>query len=89
MTKNIYIPEAAQKEIEYLFLYEIVLKVENHAISDSLIISFGQIPLKLAQGENSKLAKKNSKTVTIVSAKDKTSIIDTFLITLSGKFLLI
>ena len=32
--------ESARKEIEYLFLYEIVSKVEENAISDSLAINF-------------------------------------------------
>ena len=36
---------------------------------------------------NNTLAKKNNKTVTIVSADDKRSITATFSITLSGKFL--
>ena len=34
------IPEAARKEIEYLFLYEIVSKVEKYEIPESLIINF-------------------------------------------------
>ena len=41
------LPESARKEIEYLFLYEIVSKVEKNVIPDSLIINFVQTPLKI------------------------------------------
>ena len=66
------LPESARKEIEYLFLYEIVSKVEKNVIPDSLIINFVQTPLKIIQCGNNNLARKNTKAVTI---------------TLSGKFL--
>ena len=36
------IPISARKEIEYLFLHEIVSKVEKYSIPDSLIINFDQ-----------------------------------------------
>ena len=69
------IPATARKEIEYLFLYEIVLRVEQYAIADLLIINFDQTPLKLVQCANSTLVKKKPK---------KTR---TFAITLAGEFL--
>lgn len=84
---KIDLPESARKEIEYLFLYEIVSKVEKYTIPDCLIINFDQTPLKMVQCGNSTLAKKNSKAVTIVGADDKRSITATFSVTLSGKFL--
>ena len=43
------IPASARKEIEYLFLHEIVSKVEKYSIPDSLIINFDQTPLKIIQ----------------------------------------
>ena len=81
------IPEAARKEIEYLFLYEIVSKVEKYEIPESLIINFDQTPLKLVPCGKSTLAKKNSNCVTISGASDKRSITGTFSITLDGSFL--
>ena len=68
------IPATARKEIEYLFLYEIVLRVEQYAIADLLIINFDQTPLKLVQCANSTLVKKKKKK-------------STFAITLAGEFL--
>ena len=68
------LPESARKEIECLFLYEIVPKVEKNAIPDSLTISFDQTPLKMVQCGNNTLAKENSKAVAIVGADDKRSI---------------
>ena len=50
------IPEAVRKEIEYLFLYEIVSKVEKYEIPESLIINFDQTPLKLVPCGKSTLA---------------------------------
>ena len=82
------IPASAQKEIEYLFLHEIVSKVEKYSIPDSLIINFDQTPLKIIQSANNTLAKKNSTNVTIVRASDKRCITGTFLVTVCGKFLL-
>ena len=81
------LPESAPKKIEYLFLYEIVSKVEKHAIPDFLIINFDQTPLKMVQCGNTTLAKKNSRAVTIVGADDEISITATFSITLLGQFL--
>ena len=81
------LPESAPKKIEYLFLYEIVSKVEKNAIPDSLIINFDQTPLKMVQCGNNTLAQKNTRAVTIVGADDKISITATFSITLLGQFL--
>ena len=68
------LPESARKEIECLFLYEIVSKVEKNTIPDSLTISFDQTPLKMVQCGNNTLAKENSKVVAIVGIDDKRSI---------------
>jgi len=86
-SSKVDIPEAARKEIEYLFLHEIVNKVEKYQIPESLVINLDQTPLKIVQCSNSTLAKKNSKNVTIVGSSDKRSITATFSITLSGIFL--
>ena len=81
------ISAAARKEIEYVFFYEIVSRIEIYSIPDSLVINFDQTSLKLVQCGNSTLAKKNSTNVTIVGAADKRTITGTFSITLSGEFL--
>ena len=86
-SSKVDIPEAARKEIEYLFLYEIASKVENHNIPKSLIINLDQTPSKLVQCGNNTLAKKNSSSVTIAGSADKRSITATFSITLAGDFL--
>ena len=81
------IPEAARKEIEYVFLYEIASRVEKYNIPKSLVINLDQTPLKLVQCGNNTLAKKNSSSVTIAGSADKRSITATFSITLAGDFL--
>ena len=40
------IPDKARKEIEFLFLHEIVAKVEKHNIPPELILNIDQAPLK-------------------------------------------
>lgn len=55
------IPTAARKDIKYLFLYEIISRVEQYVILDLLIIKFDQTPLKLVQCANSTLVKKKKK----------------------------
>ena len=82
------IPTAARKDIKYLFLYEIISRVEQYVILDLLIIKFDQTPLKLVQCGNSTRAKKNNSNVTIVGALGKRPITATFTITLSGEFLM-
>ena len=86
-SSKVDIPEAARKEIGYVFLYEITSRVEKYNIPPSLVINLDQTPLKLVQYGNNTLAKKNSTNVTIAGSADKRSITGTFSITLSGNFL--
>ena len=86
-SSKVDIPDAARKEIEYVFLYEIVNRVEKHDIPKSLIINLDQTPLKLVQCGNNTLAKKNTSKVTIAGSADKRSITATFAVTLAGNFL--
>ena len=44
-SSKVDIPDAARKEIEYVFLYEIVNRVEKHEIPKSLIINLDQTPV--------------------------------------------
>ena len=59
------VPDAARKEIEYVFLYEIVSRTEKYSTPEFLIINFDQTPLKLVQCGKNALAKKKNTTVTI------------------------
>ena len=81
-SSKVDIPEAARKEIGYVFLYEITSRVEKYNIPPYLVINLDQTPLKLAQCGNNTLAKKNSTNVTIAGSADKRSITGTFSITL-------
>ena len=45
-SSKVDIPDKARKEIEFLFLHEIVNKVEKHNIPLELILNIDQIPLK-------------------------------------------
>ena len=78
-TAKLEIPDGAFKEAQLLFTHDIVSKVDKFNIPDSLIINIDQTLTKYVPVSRSTLAKKGS--------SDKRSIIATFSITFSGKFL--
>ena len=80
-------PQGARKEIEYLYLHNIVSKVEKYSIPSSLIINLDQTPTKYVPVGNSTLAKKGDSNVTITGSSDKRTITATFAITMRGDFL--
>ena len=45
-SSKVDIPDGARKEIEFLFLHEIVSQVEKYDIPPALIINIDQTPLK-------------------------------------------
>ena len=82
------IPEAARKEVELLYLHNIVTIVKKYEIPHSLIMNLDQIPIKYIPIMNQSMAKQNYKSVSIAGSSDKRSITGTFTITLNGHFLL-
>ena len=86
-TGKVEIPEGARKEVELLYLHNIVMIVEKYEIPHSLIMNLDQTPLKYIPATNHTMAKQNSKSVSIAESSDKRSITDTFNITLNGHFL--
>ena len=81
------IPDGARKEIEFLFLHEIVSLVEKHKIPPALIINIDQTPIKYVPVGNETLAPRGETSVTIEGSADKRSITGTFAISLHGEFL--
>ena len=86
-SSKVDIPDSARKEIEFLFLHDIVSRIEEHNIPHSLVINLDQTPLKYVPVSNETMAKRSSTAVTIEGSNDKRIITGTFAITLSGKFL--
>ena len=86
-SSKVDIPDKARKEIEFLFLHEIVTKVEKHKISPELILNIDQTPLKYVPVGNETLAPGGETSVTIEGSSDKRSITGTFEISLHGDFL--
>ena len=62
---KIPILDKARKEIELVFMYKIVQKVEKHNIPHSLIINVDQTPSKYVPVGRSTLAEKNVKDVPV------------------------
>ena len=81
------IPDKACKEINFLFLHEIVTKVEKRNIPPELILSIDQTPLKYVPVGDETLAPRGETSVTIEGSSDKRSITGTFAISLHGDFL--
>ena len=81
------IPHSAGKEIEYVFLHDIVDTVEKYKIPLSLILNLDQTPLKYVPIGNETMALSGSKSVTIEGSSDKRCITRTFGITMQDDFL--
>ena len=81
------IADSAGKEIEYLFLHDIVDTVEKYEIPLSLILNLDQTPLKYVPVGNETMALSDSQSVTIEGNSDKRCITGTFAITIHDEFL--
>ena len=86
-SSKVDIPDGARKEIEFLFHHDIVSRVEEFNIPETLIINIDQTPLKYVPIRKETMAKRNSTSVTIEGSDDKRMITGTFAVTLSGNFL--
>ena len=81
------IPEGARKEVELLYIHNIVTIVEKYKIPHSLIMNLDQTHLRYIAAMNHTMANQNSKSVSIAGSSDKRSIIGAFTITLNSHFL--
>ena len=84
-SSTVEIPEGARKEIEYLYLHQIVNAIEKWDIHPDLVVSFDQTPSKLVPVGRSTLAKRSI--TAIAGSSDKKTITATFAVSLSGNFL--
>ena len=85
-SSKVDIPDGARKEIEFLYLHDIVSKVEQYKIPSALILNFDQTPLKYVPVGNETMAGKGVHSVTIEGSADKRSITGTFTISFDGNF---
>ena len=81
------IPDGAGKEIEFLYLHNIVSKVEKYDIPSALVVNIDQTPLKYVLVSNETMAAKGEHSVTIEGSADKRLITGTFAISFDGHFL--
>ena len=86
-SSKVEIPDAAKKEIEFLFHHKIVTYIEKFKIPPSLILNLDQMPLKYVPVNQETKAPRGSTAVTIEGSNDKSMITGTFAIILSGNFL--
>ena len=73
-SSKVDIPDGARKEIEFLFLHEIVSKEKKYDIPLALIINIDQTPLKYVPLGNETLVVRGEHSVTIEGSADKRSI---------------
>ena len=86
-TGKIEIPDGAKKEIQLLYLHDIVSLVDNHNIPDSLILNLDQMKLKYVPCANHTLTKKGSNSIGIAGSDGKWCITGTLTVSLKGGFL--
>ena len=87
-SSKVDIPDKACKEIEFLFLHEIVTKVEKNNIPPKLILNIDQTPLKYVPVGNETLTPRGETSVTIEGSSYKHSMTGKFAISLHRDFLL-
>ena len=86
-TGKIEIPDGAKKEVQLLYLHDIVSLVDDHNIPDSLILNLDQTKVKYIPGANHTLAKKGLKSIGIGGSNDKRCTTGTFTVSLKGGLL--
>ena len=86
-TGKVEISEKLKAEIETVYLYGIVRKINEHKIPSSMIINLDRTPSKFVPSCNKTLAKKGCKSVPIAGSAEKRMITATFSITLMGELL--
>ena len=86
-TAKLEIPECVVKEAKLLFNYDIVSKVEEFKIPESLIINIDQTPTKYVPVIRSSMAKRSATSVLVKGSSDKRTITATFAISFNGTFL--
>ena len=79
-------PDSSRKEIEYLFLHDIVDTVEKYEIPLSLILNLDQTPLKYVPVGNEMMSLNGFQSVAIEGSSDKCCITGTFAITMHDEF---
>ena len=86
-SSKVDISHGAQKEIKFLYLYDIVSKVDQRDIPSALIVNIDQTPLKYVPVGDETMATKREHYVTIEGSANKRSITGTFAISLDRNFL--
>ena len=73
-------------KIEFLYLHDIVSKIEKYDIPSALVVNINQALLKYVPVGNERMAAKREHSVTIEGSADKSSITGTFPISIDGNF---
>ena len=87
VSSKVEIPDAARKEIEFLFHLEIITYLQKFKIPNTLALNLEQIPIKYVLVSNETMTKYDSLSFTIKGSDNKQMITGTFVIILSRKFL--
>ena len=88
-SSKVDIPDGARKEIELLYLHDIVSKVEKYNTPSALVANIDQKSLKHVPVGTETIAAKGEHSVTIEGSANKCSKTGTFAISFDGNFLLV
>ena len=86
-SSKVYIPDGARKETEFLYVHEIVSKVEKYDIPSALVVNIDQTPSKYVPVGNESMTEKGKHSVKTEGSVGKRSITGTFAISFDGNFL--
>ena len=86
-SSKVDITDEARKEIEFLYLHDIVSEIEKYDISSALVVNIDQALLKYIPVGNETKAATGEHSVTNEGSADKRSTTGTFAISFDGNFL--
>ena len=86
-TSKVQIPEAVQKESEFILPHKIAKIVDAHQIPNCIILNLDQTPSKFVPSSNTTLAPHGTKSIPVTGSSDKRAITATFTISHDGGFL--
>ena len=86
-SSKVDISDEARKEIEFLYLHDIVSEIEKYDISSALVVNIDQALLKYIPVGNETKAATGEHSVTNEGSADKRSTTGTFAISFDGNFL--
>ena len=86
-TGKFELPQGVKREVELLYIHDIVNLIQTHKITKLMVLNLDQTPVEYVPSGKTTLAKQSTSSVPVCSFSDKRMVIATFIITLEEIFL--